>query len=283
MAPTASRARKRRAVHRDALELQRYGGCLVVVAVGSGCSCKLRRRARAVLLQALIIGLCERRALRADRPRLHARLRHHRADQLRPRRPVHARHGAVAASSSTDRARHSPTSPNWLAGCVRRHARGRWRSARSINVTIESLAYRRLRSAPKLAPLITAVGVSASSSRTSASCSTARRRNAAAQRAARAAASRSAAFSIRWTYLIVLAVTIPLLLLDDLDRAEDPAGQGDARHRAGPGRGPADGHQRQPDDRLHVRPRRRAGRRGRRSCTCRRTARRATTPASSSA
>ncbi len=32
----------------------------------------------------------ERLALRAHRARLHARLRHHRADQLRPRRPVHA-------------------------------------------------------------------------------------------------------------------------------------------------------------------------------------------------
>ena len=34
----------------------------------------------------------ERRDLRARRARLHARLRHHRADQLRPRRHVHARH-----------------------------------------------------------------------------------------------------------------------------------------------------------------------------------------------
>ena len=33
----------------------------------------------------------QRRHLGADRRRLHARLRHHRADQLRPRRPVHAR------------------------------------------------------------------------------------------------------------------------------------------------------------------------------------------------
>ena len=35
-----------------------------------------------------------------------------------------------------------------------------WPSARSINVAIEFLAYRRLRRAPKLAPLITAVGMS---------------------------------------------------------------------------------------------------------------------------
>ena len=33
----------------------------------------------------------QRRHLGADRRRLHARLRHHRADQLRPRRPVHDR------------------------------------------------------------------------------------------------------------------------------------------------------------------------------------------------
>ena len=43
----------------------------------------------------------ERRHLRADRARLHARLRHHRADQLRPRRPVHA--GL--------RVRHAPAEP----------------------------------------------------------------------------------------------------------------------------------------------------------------------------
>src|SRR5439155_18338585 len=49
----------------------------------------------------------------------------------------------------------------------------------------------------------------------------------------------------------------------DLDRAEHEGGQGDAGHRAGPGRGAADGHQRQPHHLVHVPPRRRARGRGR--------------------
>ena len=47
----------------------------------------------------------------------------------------------------------------WLALLVVA-GRSRWRSAPSINVAIEFVAYRRLRRAPKLAPLITAVGMS---------------------------------------------------------------------------------------------------------------------------
>ena len=65
-----------------------------------------------------------------------------------------------------------------------------------------ALAYRRLRQAPKLAPLITAVGISASSSSTSAPRGTARPRSR-ATRCCRAAASRSAASTSTWTYLIV--------------------------------------------------------------------------------
>ena len=82
----------------------------------------------------------------------------------------------------------------------------------SINVAVDQLAYRRLRNAPKLAPLITAVGVSASSSRTSASSGTARPRS----RGTRVLPQRRphiGSISIPWTYLIVVGVTIPLLML----------------------------------------------------------------------
>ena len=48
-----------------------------------------------------------------------------------------------------------------------------------------------------------------------------------------------------------------------LARPAHAAGQGDARDRAGPGRGGDDGHRRQPDDLVHVPARGRARRRGR--------------------
>ena len=80
-----------------------------------------------------------------------------------------------------------------------------------INVTIEKLAYRRLRNAPKLAPLITAVGVSfilqnfgilmngsAPNSRTS---------------VLPQSSVAIGSIEIRIKYLIVIAITIPLLLL----------------------------------------------------------------------
>ena len=102
-------------------------------------------------------------------------------------------------------------------------------------------------------------------------------------RAAAAAASPSARSRSAWTYRSSSSrITIPLLLLLTWI-VQKTRGQGDARDGAGPGRRAADGHQRRPDHLLHVRPRRRHGRGGRRSCTCRPTARRATTPASSSA
>ena len=81
----------------------------------------------------------------------------------------------------------------------------------AINVTIEKLAYRRLRNAPKLAPLITAVGVSfilqnfgilmngsAPNSRTS---------------VLPQSAIKIGSIEFRIKYLVVIAVTVPLLLL----------------------------------------------------------------------
>ena len=96
-----------------------------------------------------------RRALRADRRRLHDGLRHHPADQLRPRRDLHDRGLRRAADLLSC---PSGTSPS---GCCR----SCWSAAidrlgRRSAVLIERFAYRPLRNAPRLAPLITAIGVS---------------------------------------------------------------------------------------------------------------------------
>ena len=125
----------------------------------------------------------------------------------------------------------------------------------AINASIELIAYRPLRGKPRLAPLITAIGMS---------------------------------FVIQDIGLIWKGpnyVTAPDVfprtkaLLDRrgrlhleqddrrprddagpagaaLPRAEDAAGEGDARDRPGHGRERDDGHQRQPDDLVHVRDRR---------------------------
>ena len=146
---------------------------------------------------------------------------------------------------------------------------------------IECVAYRRLRQAPKLAPLITAVGMSFILQWVGL------RWNGSAPRQwpTRAAAG---GFSIGGVTIAVhdhrrRRLHDPAAAAADLGRPADPAGQGDARHRAGPGRRAADGHQRQPHHRLHVRPRRRDGRRGRPDVPRSRSARRGTTSASSSA
>ena len=81
----------------------------------------------------------------------------------------------------------------------------------AFNVTIEKLAYRRLRNAPKLAPLITAVGVSfilqnigillngsAPNSRAS---------------VLPQSSLKVGSIEIRFKYIIVIAITVPLLLL----------------------------------------------------------------------
>ena len=130
--------------------------------------------------------------------------------------------------------------------------------------SIERIAYRPLRNAPKLAPLISAIGMSfvlqniglpdrgpgqqerrqLFPTRTSCRSSGSRR--------SRSRASRS----------FVAVVTIPLLIALTWFVEEDPAGPGDARDRAGSGHGRPDGRQRRPDDRAHVPHRWRAGRRG---------------------
>jgi branched-chain amino acid transport system permease protein len=80
-----------------------------------------------------------------------------------------------------------------------------------INVTIERLAYRRLRNAPKLAPLITAVGMSFILQNVGIVL------NGSAPKSRRSVlptgALKLGSIEVKYKYLIVLAVTVPLLLL----------------------------------------------------------------------
>ena len=80
-----------------------------------------------------------------------------------------------------------------------------------INVTIERLAYRRLRNAPKLAPLITAVGMSFILQNIGIVL------NGSAPHSRRSVlptgALKLGSIEVKYKYLIVLAVTVPLLLL----------------------------------------------------------------------
>jgi branched-chain amino acid transport system permease protein len=72
-----------------------------------------------------------------------------------------------------------------------------------INVTIERLAYRRLRNAPKLAPLITAVGMSFILQNI----------GIVLNGVLPTGALKLGSIEVKYKYLIVLAVTVPLLLL----------------------------------------------------------------------
>ncbi len=85
----------------------------------------------------------------------------------------------------------SPARSGW-ALMLADPARRRWRSVRRSNVVIERVAYRRLRRAPKLAPLITAVGMSFILQWVGLFAGTARRRSS-GRRSSPTAASRSAA------------------------------------------------------------------------------------------
>ena len=232
----------------------------------AGCVVELRRRPGAVRPGRCSIGLHERRALRPGRPGLHDGVRHHRADQLRPRRPVHARLRSLRPctwSTSGWASVDSTAAASWLA------ARSRWwsshgASAASINVSAERLAYRRLRSAPKLAPLITAVGLSFVFRGIAAGLRERLGARRTGRRCCRAARQVEGVFVYKlWMAVIVVARHRPAAA-DDLDRAKTRRARPCGR-RPGPGRRPADGHQRQPHHLVHVRSRRRPGRRGRRA------------------
>ena len=101
------------------------------------------------------------RVHRAHRARLHAGLRDHRADQLRPRRPVHARHLRRASAPSPILGFGTEVGVSgtpWLALLLAMIAAMIFCGV--LNVLIERVAYRPLRRAPRLAPLISAIGVS---------------------------------------------------------------------------------------------------------------------------
>ena len=128
---------------------------------------------------------------------------------------------------------------------------------------IERVAYRPLRGAPKLAPLITAVGMSFILQNVGILWI-----GASQVAVPDLLGSQKHLFEI-WGvvvtrgHVLAIAVTIPLvMLLTDLRRAQ-PARQGDARHRAGPRGRAADGHQRRHHDLADVPARRPDGRRRR--------------------
>ena len=134
----------------------------------------------------------------------------------------------------------------------------------SLNVLIERVAYRPLRSAPKLAALITAVGFSFILHERLA-CSGA---GGSPQSVPDLIRAQQPVFTIVGMpilrgYILVFAVMIPLVfaLTWFINRTRVTAG--DAGHRPGPRGGPPDGHQRQRRDLAHLPARRHAGRRSR--------------------
>ena len=129
---------------------------------------------------------------------------------------------------------------------------------------IERVGYRPLRNAPKLAPLITAVGFSfilqnvgllwrGGSPQSVTDLIRAEHTVFTDLRRGRSSAAD----------LLAIGLTIPLVFALSWFITRTRAGPGDARHRPGPRGGPADGHQRQQDDLADLPARRHARRRGR--------------------
>ena len=130
-----------------------------------------------------------------------------------------------------------------------------------LNATIERIAYKPLRSAPRLAPLITAIGVSFILQNVAIIWKGTRPVN--LPESEFSAGGGGVIFRIgdvvyTWDRLFVLLITVPVLIgliwLVQFTR-QGKAMRGD---RSGQGRGRHDGHQRRPDDLLHVPRRRRA-------------------------
>ena len=134
-----------------------------------------------------------------------------------------------------------------------------------LNATIEFIAYRPLRRAPRLAPLITAIGVSFIIEDVGLLL------GAELRDGARRLPAHQGLLVPRRRLRLEQADRRrdhdPGAARAALPRAADAPGQGDARDRAGQGRRRDDGHQRQPDDLVHVPDRRRARRRRRPSST----------------
>ena len=222
------------------------------------------RQEPVVLLHDLVHRAHERRRVRARRARLHARLRHPRADQLRARRRVHARRpdlrnddhlGVPSRRPSRDRHhdRRGPRVAPRRDGLLRRDQRvgGAHRlpavaqraAARAADHRDRYVVHPPGRRAALEGPVVH-VGAEHPAAR---ECLLVRRRELHVGEADRrhdhgARAARA-----------------------DVARAAHAARQGDARDGAGSRRRGDDGHRRQPDDLVHVHDRRRARRRRRAS------------------
>ena len=94
--------------------------------------------------------------LRPDRARLHDGVRRAQADQLRPRRGVHGRRDGGLLRRARARLRGASRRSRGCSRC----SCSRWPRAALLGALIERVAYRPLRNAPRLASLITAIGIS---------------------------------------------------------------------------------------------------------------------------
>ena len=135
----------------------------------------------------------------------------------------------------------------------------------TLNVVIERIAYRPLRNAPKLAPLISAIGVSYVLQNVGLVLGGAYQRTI---DSVFPTTNLLEPFGI--TTIVVTASQVfvgrrhdPAADRPVAVRVPDPPGQGDARDGAGPRHRGPDGRRRQPHDRDHLPDRRRPGRRGR--------------------
>ena len=150
-----------------------------------------------------------------------------------------------------------------------------------VNASIEFVAYRRLRRAPRLAALITAVGMSFIIQNVSLAFYGVNFHSV-PNFIPRTEAIGIGDVSYSWNKLVGVLITMPVLDPAHLVRPLDEAGEGDARRRAGHRGFGDDGYQREPDDLRHVRASPARWRRRRRSSTCS-SSTCATTRASSSA
>ena len=136
-----------------------------------------------------------------------------------------------------------------------------------FNASIERVAYRPLRNAPRLAPLITAVGMSFIVQNISLAFYGVN------YRSVPNFIPTSNVLSIgditySWKKLTALIIVVPVLIAPELVRAVDEAGEGDAGGCPGHRGVGDDGDRRQQNDLGHVPDRRRARRRRRASSTC---------------
>ena len=125
-----------------------------------------------------------------------------------------------------------------------------------INASIEFVAYRPLRHAPRIAPLITAIGMSFILQTVGADLAGPEPGRLPERAPDDQPLATVDGVVIFWTTPIVVCITVPVLAGLRLPGSAHEAGEGDARDRPGHGRERDHGHQRQPDDLVHVPARR---------------------------